>query len=164
MIWCKKKCFCSRLVRVKSVLPQYPFLNSTFFWGIIWTDRFNRKRRKCCCILLMTPSRTFGIAIIPWDRWQSTEFYGLHVELCLEVQSLGPSLLSFVVCNMGLLWSVVVMTPTMLWLLVEWLVQHLAWQVICIYFCLLLLHKSLFTTLPTYSDVSSSSGMRHSTS
>jgi hypothetical protein len=52
----------------------------------------------------------------------------------------------------------------MLWLLVEWLVQHLAWQVICIYFCLLLLHKSLFTTLPTYSDVSSSSGMRHSTS
>jgi len=31
-------------------------------------------------------------------------------------------------------------------------------------FCLSLLHKSLFTTLPTYSDVSSSSGMRHSTS
>jgi hypothetical protein len=60
--------------------------------------------------------RTLPWPIIPWDRWQSTEFCGLHIELCWEGWStLVPSFLSFVVCNLRLLYikrSAVFMTST----------------------------------------------------
>ncbi len=50
--------------------------------------------------------------IIPWDRWQSTEFCGLHMELCWEGWS---TFLSFVVCNLSFLYikrSAVFITST----------------------------------------------------
>jgi len=60
--------------------------------------------------------RTLPWPIIPWDRWQSTEFCGLHMELCWEGWStLVPSFPSFVVCNLSFLYingSAVFLTST----------------------------------------------------